>query len=274
MNEIKLYMEAIILARRNFREYDQIISVYTKESGKKELLARGVKKITSKNAPSLEPFSYVLIDIAPGREIDHLLTAVPINIFPHIRQNLQKSVGAGYLMHVLHALLHEGETDQLLFSMIRSWLLFVGSEAEFRGLLVDAMLMNIFVRLGFSPILEVCVVCDKSFADIVREELRAGQERQTYRPGFFFAGGGLICAACRQSKEAVGESIYDCGLKEISDLSVALKAEWQTIARYPLEERDAEKLHRLIYEFAVYHTERDIGDWVKLLPAMNSNTLN
>ena len=42
-------MLAIVLSRRDFREFDQIVSLYTKEKGKLEVLARGVKKITSKH---------------------------------------------------------------------------------------------------------------------------------------------------------------------------------------------------------------------------------
>ena len=42
-------MYAIVLMRRDFRENDQIITFYTKDNGKVEVLARGVKKIISKN---------------------------------------------------------------------------------------------------------------------------------------------------------------------------------------------------------------------------------
>ena len=52
-------MIAVVLGRRDFHEADQIISCYTKEKGKVELLARGVKKITSKNSAHLEQFSFV-----------------------------------------------------------------------------------------------------------------------------------------------------------------------------------------------------------------------
>jgi hypothetical protein len=82
-------MEAIVLSRRDFREYDQIITVYTKEQGKLELLARGVKKIVSKNTAHLEPFSYGMIESVPGKEILHLTTAQPLHTFPFIRSNLE-----------------------------------------------------------------------------------------------------------------------------------------------------------------------------------------
>lgn len=115
-------MLAIILARRNIRESDQIISVYTKEKGKLELLARGVKKITSKNSAHLEPFSFVDIDIAPGKGIDHLTKVQPINYFVNIRNDLQKSLAAGYVVSLLDKVLHVGEKDGRIFDLLESWL--------------------------------------------------------------------------------------------------------------------------------------------------------
>ena len=53
------------LERFKDSENDQIISLYTLEKGKQEVLARGVKKITSKNSAHLEPFSFVEVEIVP-----------------------------------------------------------------------------------------------------------------------------------------------------------------------------------------------------------------
>ena len=42
-------IEALVLDRRSFKEWDEIISLYSKHAGKMELTARGTKKIISKN---------------------------------------------------------------------------------------------------------------------------------------------------------------------------------------------------------------------------------
>ena len=41
-------MLSIVLARRDFKENDQIISLFTEEKGKMEVLARGLKKLSVK----------------------------------------------------------------------------------------------------------------------------------------------------------------------------------------------------------------------------------
>ncbi len=60
-------MHAIVLSRRDIREADQIITLYSREAGKQELIARGIKKITSKQTALLEPFCYMTYDVVAGK---------------------------------------------------------------------------------------------------------------------------------------------------------------------------------------------------------------
>src|SRR3989339_922863 len=121
-------MQSIILSRRDIREYDQMISLYTLEYGKVEALARGVKKILSKNAAYLEPFCFVEAEIIPGKEIARLWSVTPINIFKNIRADLDASLAAGYVMDLVDKNIHGGEADKRMFALIKSWLEWVDQD--------------------------------------------------------------------------------------------------------------------------------------------------
>ncbi|MBI5413653.1 DNA repair protein RecO, partial [Candidatus Peregrinibacteria bacterium] len=143
-------MLSIVLSRRDFREFDQIISCYTKEKGKAELLARGVKKITSKNSAHLEPFSFVDIEIAPGKGIDHLTKVQPINYFVNIRQDLQKSLSAGYVVSFLDKILHVGEKDERIFFLTLGWLENLNLQLTTYNLwLTDGFIVKLLNCLGY-----------------------------------------------------------------------------------------------------------------------------
>ena len=143
-------MMAIVLSRRDLREADQIISCYTKERGKLELLARGVKKITSKNSAHLEPFSFVDIEIAPGKGIDHLTKVQSINYFANIRQDLQKSLVAGYVVSLLDKILHVGEKDERIFELLKSWLEFLNPKSKISNLKsIDYFVVKLLNYLGY-----------------------------------------------------------------------------------------------------------------------------
>ncbi len=159
-------MQAITLSRRDFRESDQIISLYTLEKGKQEVLARGVKKITSKNSAHLEPFSFVEVEIVPGKEIDHLTKVQPINYFSNIRKDLEKSLSASYIVNLTDKLVHSGEVDERVFRLLREWLEMVDNLDEFNIILVDCYIVILLYCLGF----------DISESDVKNQEMKKNLE--------------------------------------------------------------------------------------------------
>jgi len=198
-------MQAIIISRRDFRENDQIISLYTLEHGKVEALARGVKKILSKNSAALEPFCFVEAEIIPGKkDLAHLGSVTPVNIFKNIRTNLQKSLMAGYVVKLLDKLIHPNEPDKRIFELLKSWLEWLDAASVipvFAGLTIDAFVVKLFYFLGF---------------DITKAE--------------------NIPLSARRA--------FTCLLKE----------KW---GASPVDK----DLHAAIYRFAVYHSEKKLGNW-------------
>lgn len=252
-------MHGIVLSRRDFREYDQMISLYTKEKGKVEALARGVKKITSKNAAHLEPFCYGMVEIVQGKQIDHLTTVVPIDAFVGIRDSLAKSLAASTVVSVTEKLVEIGEADKKVWQALLSWLKFVDKAKSFPPLLIDGYIVILLFCLGVAPILDHCINCGKSFRDVIWN----GQ------PALYFAGGGLVCDTCRAKKEYVGEQLASVGLREVSTLQLLLAGDWQKIAAFPLEPDEAKRVHALVYQFLCYHSERKIGDWGRLMNTLD-----
>ena len=204
-------MQAIVLSRRDFRESDQIISLYTLDKGKQEVLARGVKKITSKNSAHLEPFSFVDIEIVPGKEIDHLTKVQPINYFSDIRKDLQKSLSASYVVGLTDKLVHSGEYDERVFSLLREWLEVMNSLEYFNIVFVDCYIVILLYCLGF----------DITLSEIRNSELQKKLE--------FLASG-----------------------------------DWELIGKLKFEAGEYQKLHKKIYNYLVFQTERKVEDWANL----------
>lgn len=248
-------MQALVLARRDFREFDQIISVFTKENGKLELLARGVKKITSKNAAHLEPFCLARIERAPGKEIDHLTKVVPAGMFSGIRRDQAKSLAAGYAMELMNRLIHPGQPDTKIWELALPWLRYL-DQHQFDNRLLDAFVWRLFSSLGFRPILDRCVICAKEYKQMIQDEFIHKK-----KSGLYFAGGGLVCPACLEEKRKAGETIAVCGLKEISDSKILLTAAWPQMTKNELAQNEKTAAQRLAYQFALYHSERKIGNW-------------
>jgi len=142
-------MLSIILSRRDFRENDQIISIYTAEKGKLEVLARGVKKIISKNSAFLEPFFLVDAEVVCGKEIMHLTKVQPINSFKNIRSDLDKIFMAGYLINLTDRLLKAEDPDKRVYKLLLSFLEFFDQTSVNNSLILDSYLLKFFSLLGF-----------------------------------------------------------------------------------------------------------------------------
>jgi len=143
-------MLAIVLKRRDFRESDQMITLYTREKGKITALARGVKKITGKNSAFLEPFFYVEAEVVPGKDVHHLTKAVGLESYKIIRSNLEKSLAAGRIVSLVDRLVEEGERDLKIFSLLKYWLDFV-NENDFTVVYLYGFLARLFKIIGFEP---------------------------------------------------------------------------------------------------------------------------
>lgn len=235
-------MHAIVLSRRDFREYDQMISVYTRERGRLELLARGVKKITSKNAPHLVGFSVVDIDMVKGKELDHLITAQEVASFGRIWTDFTKSLLAQYVVSLTDKLTHVGEKDERIYMLLASWLTFVDGAGTVGELLTDGYIVTLLHCLGFAPILDRCVVCGAA-------------EGLNY---FYFAGGGVACTACGNAKRKIGETVVDFNEHLKKDFGILLVGNWRLINELQSETL---RLHGIVYRFLEYHSERKIMDW-------------
>lgn len=143
-------MLSIVLTRRDWREADQIISLYTLEHGKIEVLARGVKKILSKNSAYLEPGCLLEAEVIAGKEVNHLGSVEPINIFKNIRANLLPSLMSAYAANLVNKITHAGEADKNVFLLIKSWLEFLDITLLVNIIILDAFILKLYSLLGFN----------------------------------------------------------------------------------------------------------------------------
>ncbi len=129
-----------------------MISLYTTEQGKVEALARGVKKITSKNSAALEPFFYVDVELLSGKDMFHIGSVQPLEAFARIRFDLTKIRLAGYSVALCHKLLSPGLADEHIFQLLLSWFSFLNESETQHILLLDSFVLHFFQLLGFDAV--------------------------------------------------------------------------------------------------------------------------
>lgn len=128
--------EAVVLARKNYSEADRILVVYSKDYGRISLLARGVRRLTSRKRGHIEVFNHIKFSAASGHGIDVITEAQVIDDFNEVKKNLKKVSVAYFFMEVIGKLT-KNEKNQRLFDLLLSNLRMLKDELHLKKLRAD-----------------------------------------------------------------------------------------------------------------------------------------
>jgi len=64
-----LRVDAVVLRHSDYGEADRLLTLYTRQRGKMRVIAKGARKIASRKAGHIEPFTHVKLQLAAAREM-------------------------------------------------------------------------------------------------------------------------------------------------------------------------------------------------------------
>lgn len=153
-------VECIILKRKNWGEADRIVTVFSQEFGKFRVLAKGVRKITSRRAGHLEIFSHVALTIHKGKgNLDIVTEAEQVRRVLSDDAGLQAMSFAYYLCELVDALTPERQEHRDVFSMLVKSLEEIGQAHEISIWqdIVYSFALQILTILGFLPLQQLSI---------------------------------------------------------------------------------------------------------------------
>src|SRR5436189_3955088 len=110
--------EAIPLRRMDYGEADRIITVFTPFQGKIRLLAKGVRRPTSRMAGHVELFTHAQMQLAKGRDLEILSQASTISAFRRIREDVVRAANAFHLAELTDGFLQDGDSHPDVFNLL------------------------------------------------------------------------------------------------------------------------------------------------------------
>ena len=141
-----LTVEGIILKRSNFGEADRMLTILTKNLGKISVVARGVRKITSRRAGNVELLNLVKVGLFKGKGYT-LTEAQSIETFPRIKSNLAVSAGGFHILELANKFLPENDPNFRVYDLIVETL--KTFESNPRQLILRAFEIKFLSLLGF-----------------------------------------------------------------------------------------------------------------------------
>ena len=179
---MRLTTQGIVLRETNYKEADKILTVLTRDWGKRTVKARGCRRKNSKLTAASQLLVYSELTLSERGEFTTLTEADPLEQFWSVRQDLETLALASYFAEVAEASAQEGETCPELLSLLLNCLYALDTLKKPRALVKAVFELRLLCLTGYEPLLDACAVCGAP------EPLRA---RLHLSPGV------LSCAACR-----------------------------------------------------------------------------
>ena len=140
-------IEGIILKRRNFGEADRILTIFTYQRGKISVVAKGVRRITSRRAGSVELLNRVSVYLHQGKGMPILTEAESLNTYQIIKSDLTLSTYAYHILELVDKLTAENQENRILYQHLIEVLNRLSLSP--RQILIRAFEAKILSNLGF-----------------------------------------------------------------------------------------------------------------------------
>ena len=169
----------IVLKTHPYKESDSLVTVYFKDYGKMTLIARGVKKLKSKNASACQSLTLSEFTFIPRNGLSTMIKASSVDFYRYIKENLELEAYASYFMEFVLKNEEDNQPDLEIFDTLKKSLdaLNHGYPYPLVYLLYNAFILK---RCGMALQVDGCVRC----------------LRQDHIAGISLEDGGFVCHDC------------------------------------------------------------------------------
>lgn len=137
----------IILKRRNLGEADRVLTVFTLQKGKISILAKGVRRITSRRAGNVELLNRVSMYLHQAKTFLILTEATSLDTFQKLKEDLTLSTYAFHIIELVDKLTAENQENRMLYAELVEVLQRLCRNP--RQILVRAFEAKVLGNLGF-----------------------------------------------------------------------------------------------------------------------------
>ena len=148
--------EAIVLRHSDWGEADRLLTLYTLEMGKVRAIAKGARKIRSRKAGHLEPFTRVNLQLARGRQMYIVTQAETIDAFLTLRDDLTSIGYTSYVLELIDRFTYDEDENGALYRLLKDTLGRL-NQTEDPQLVLRYFEIRLLDFLGYRPELVQCV---------------------------------------------------------------------------------------------------------------------
>jgi DNA repair protein RecO (recombination protein O) len=245
---------AVLIKEEARGEGDILLTFFSQEYGRIEVLARSLRKIKSKLRSSLELFSLIQIEYIQGKHYKTLTDALRIKNYKGIKESPAKLKIAFYIADILERLIHSQEKDDGIWQLLLDTLDRLENHQLVRGddyfnfsnesllekhwdlkLMYYYFFWSLIETLGYKPELYYCPLCQKRL-----------KPSELY---FSFQEGGVICEHCfSKLEEKEKMSCLKVGPELVKVIRLLVEKKWSLLKRLEVKKKEKEAIDRLLIQ--------------------------
>lgn len=238
--ERNIRVEAVVLRHNDWGEADRMLGLYTREAGKLRAIVKGARKLRSRKAGHLEPFTRVQMMLARGRDLWIVTQVETVDAYLPLREDLSRIAQASYVIELLDRFTYEEGQNRLVYGLLVDTLARLAQNDDF-FLPVRYYELQLLDLLGFRPELFHCVNCG--------EPIRARDQ--------FYSTllGGILCPNCGP-REISARPISMPALKYLRHFQ---RSSFKEAARAQVPAGVRQEMEAVIQYFLTFHLERGLN---------------
>ena len=248
---------AVVLRRRDYRDADRILAVFTPEAGKQDFIAKGIRKTTSRKAGHLELFTHASLMVARARTWDIITEAVTVESYRHLRLDLDNIGRASYVCELVDNFTEVDDENRPVFELLLLALRELDKQSTAAGANANVLLrwfeLHLLDLSGFQPQLFRCVLCDSML--------------EPTRNYFSLTEGGVFCPNCGHNRSGM-EPIEPDVLKVLRFMQIQ---PWSEVCNLSVRPHIMRQIDSLLYRYLLIILERHLksADFIRHLQDMS-----
>lgn len=175
--------DALVIRSRDFGESDRLLTLFSREMGKLQAIAKGVRKPKSRQRAGAQLFTYGDFLIHRGKTLDTVSQCSPRESFAYLWNDLDRSLAAAGIAELLDISTVAAQANPELFVLTLTCLFLLEQFDPF--LVLCAYALRLMTLMGYRPLMGECAEC--------------GDNVQGDRLFFSSEAGGTLCGKCREN---------------------------------------------------------------------------
>ena len=226
-------------------ENDKLLTILTPDHGKITAFAKGVKKISSKNAPACQLFVYSEFEFIKKNGRLTVKTATSKDLFYDMRADMTRYSLACYFSEVLGHICMENNDESEPLRLFLNCLFALSYRKNISLAVVKAAFeMKLMCICGFMPDFESCFMC-------------AGDVTSERNNIFSFEESGFLCQNC-VSKNTASSVPYSCSCSfdVVDALRYICTSPQSKMLMFSISDDNMKELSFICENYLIHKTER------------------